>query len=224
MSETSYNPNDSAFLASRSLDEQLSTSERQRLDDAMAASESLRAEAEEIRAIDRLVKRWGIGEVELDWATHGKLIEAKALSRPDDDRDCKLDELLERWAGVSARIDDEEFTAAVMARVPSRRHRVWRRSLVFRLSVPLAAAAAVALVVTGTLLDWSSPSPRVEISIRQRHAAVESPSEPTRVAMVSFRREPAVGFAPEPTSPGISFMVVGASPLPEDWPDEVPPL
>ncbi len=224
MSETPYNADDPAFLASRSLDGELSASERQRLNRALGASKSLRAEHEGLRAVDQLVKSWGSGEVDLDWAAYGKLVQAKALAEPDVERDRKLDGLLASWADERAAIDDEAFTAAVMASVEVRSRRAWRRSLVFRLGAPLAAAAAVALMVTGTLVDWSSPAPRVEVVIGPRATTVRSIPEPMRVAVVSFRREPGADFAPEPTASGISFMFVGASPLPEDWSNEAPPL
>ncbi len=224
MTDTPYNPDDPAFLASRSLDEELSAAERQRLDDAMAASQSLRGEAEGLRAIDGLVKKWGQAEVEPDWAAYAKLIEAKAFAEPDVERDHKLDELLEGWADDRAVIDEKAFTAAVMVKVQAQSRRVWPRGLIFRLGTPLAAAAAVALVVTATLMYRSSPAPHVEVLIRSRLSAIESPSETTRVAIVSFRREPVPGYAPETTSPGISFMVVGASPLAQDLSNEAPPI
>ncbi len=224
MSETPYNPDDPAFLASRSLDEELSASERQRLDEALAASESLRAEVEELRAIDGLVKRWSAGEVSLDWAAHSRLIEAKALAGPEGEHDRKLDDLLTQWADHRVEIDEGAFTAAVMARVSRRPRRVWRRSLVFRLGTPLAAAAAVAIVVVGTLRFLPSRGPSVEVSIGPRAIAVDSATGGTRVALVSFRREPAPGYQPEPTSPRMSFMAVGVSPSAEDWSDELPPM
>jgi ABC-type uncharacterized transport system involved in gliding motility auxiliary subunit len=174
--------------------------------------------------IDGLVKRWGQAEVEPDWAAYAKLIEARAVAEPDDERDHKLDELLESWAHDSAVIDEKAFTAAVMANIQARSRRVWPRSLIFRLRTPLAAAAAVALVVTATLMYWSSPAPHAEVLIRSPLSAVESPSETTHMAIVSFRREPVPGYAPEATSPGISFMVVGASPLAQDLSNEAPPL
>lgn len=224
MSETPYNPDDPAFLASRSLDEELSASDRRRLDEALAASESLRAEVEGLRAVAGLVKRWRTGEVSLDWAAHGRLIEARALAGPQGEHDHKLDELLVQWADHRVEIDEGAFTAAVMARVSPRPRRVWRRNLVLRLGAPLAAAAAVAIVVLGTLRFWASPGPRVEVSIGPRAIVVDSATGGTRVALVSFRREPGPGYRPEPTSPGMSFMAVGVSPSAEDWSDELPPL
>ncbi len=224
MSETPYDPDDPAFLASRSLDEELSASDRQRLDETLAASESLRAEVEELRAVDGLVKRWRTGEVGLDWAAHRRLIEAKALAGPQGEHDRKLDQLLAQWADHRVEIDDEAFTAAVMARVSPRPRPLWRRNLVFRLGTPLAAAAAVAIVVLGTLRFWSSPGPHVEICIGPRPIAVDSATGVTRVAIVSFRREPGPGYRPEPTSPRMSFMAVGVSPAAEHWSDELPPL
>jgi hypothetical protein len=224
MTDCQYNPNDPEFLASRSLDEDLSESDRRRLSDALQASEDLRCEAEKLRAVDELVKRWGGEEVELDWNAHSELAVAKAMAEQDEETGGKLDDLLQRWGGKRVELDEEAFTQAVMARVRPQKSRPPRRSLLFRLRTPLAAAAALAIAVTAAYWARSLHSPRVLVSFKHEREMVDSSPAPIRLSIVSFSREPIETLAPKPGGPGISFMDIGAGAAPEEWQDEAPPL
>ncbi|UCE61725.1 MAG: hypothetical protein JSU63_08245 [Phycisphaerales bacterium] len=223
MIEEPYNPNDPLFLASRSLDEDLSESERQRLEDALADSESLRAEVEKLRQVDHLVRRVADNEVELDWDAHARLIRAKVLDGRDTEREKKLDALLAHWGGVEVGVDKRAFTAAVVRKIGVPTRRPGRRSLIFRLGVPLAAAVAIALAFTGVFRSGSSIGPISEVSI-SRFAMVTPAGGSESTSIVSFGRQPAESYVPESTTPGISFIVLGASPMPEDYMEEAPPL
>ena len=224
MTDCQYNANDPEFLASRSLDEDLSESDRKRLSEALEASEDLRCEAEKLRSVDQLVKRWGGEEVELDWNAHSELAVAKAMAERDEETGGKLDDLLQRWGYARVELDEEAFTQAVMAKVRPQESRPPRRSLLFRLRTPLAAAAALAIAVTAAYWARSLPSPRVVVTIRHSDTMVESSPASTRPSIVSFNREPIETLTPKPGRPGISFMDIGAGAAPEEWQDEAPPL
>jgi len=224
MTDCRYNPDDPEFLASRSLDEDLSESDRKRLREALEASEALRREAEKLRTLDKLVKRWGGEEVELDWNAHAELAVAKAMAERDEETGGKLDHLLQCWGDKRVEIDEEAFTQAVMARVRPQKTRQPRRNLVFRLRAPLAAAAALAIAVTAAYWARSLPSPRVLVSIGHKAPMVGSSPAPTRPSIVSFSREPIEMLASRTERVGISFMDIGAGAAPEEWQDETPPL
>jgi anti-sigma factor RsiW len=209
MSDEGYNPDDPLFALSRSLDEKLPEGERRRMDEALAASEALRAEAESLRATDRLVKRWASAAPELDWGRHAALIEAQA---PDDDSEelNRLDRLLERWGRTVPPLDEGSFTAAVMARVRSERRRAARSSLLYRIGAPLAAAAAVAIAITGSL--WLMPSGEPITHVVYVSTLSTDPVDEDRpsVSMVSFVRRPVEPA--EITAPaGLSFGSVGSA-------------
>jgi len=53
MTADAYNPDDLAFLLSRGLDGDLSPDEQRRLGESLSQSESLRAEASKLEAVDR---------------------------------------------------------------------------------------------------------------------------------------------------------------------------
>lgn len=221
MSEPTYNPDDPAFLASRSLDEDLPESEQRRLDHSLSVSDSLRREAEQLRVVDQLVKRSGAEEVDIDWDAYADLVVANALAGQDEEGDGKLDDLLERWGSRQPEADSEAFTAAVMARIEPKRRRL-RPNLIYRIGAPLAAAAAVALAVTASFWVRSLHAPVSEVVIGRLVETVASAPSPPRTAVVSFRREPAEAAA-QTATPGISFMAFSAIPAPKEWSDEAPP-
>jgi len=224
MSEIPYNPDDLAFLVSRSLDEELPEADRRRLDDALASSESLRGEAEQFRNLARLVQRWAAEGAELDWEHHHALISAQAAGEDDSEASRKLDGLLARWGASVVPLDEKKFTNAVMTRIDPRRARKIGRRLVFRLGVPLAAAAMVALALTGRL--WFGPPPasvsQVVFGKRAATTAGLTSAAALAVAVVSFAREP-VDVTTRIASAGMSFGSAGATPLPV-MPEDAPPL
>ncbi|MGB2985545.1 MAG: hypothetical protein WBE26_06650 [Phycisphaerae bacterium] len=221
MNETPYNPDDPAFLASRSLDEDLPECERRRLDEASASSESLRSEAQQLRAVDHLVKRWGAQPVELDWDHHAALIRVQAVSEDDAEELRKVDHLLQRWRSLTVPLDEGRFTAAVMASVESHRARASRYGLIFRLGAPLAAAAAIAFALT-TGMWFTSPQKqvcRVVLGPSLSTVGLSQGVSGASKAVVLFGRDP-VDPTPD-VGTGISFGSVGASPIalmPEDGP------
>ncbi len=223
MSETGYNPDDPAFLLSRSLDEELSGDQRERLERALAASESLQAEAEQLRAVDRLVKAWAAKPIELDWDHHAALACAQPESEEDSEDLCKVDRLLDRWGARSAPVDAEEFTAAVLARVRGSRGRRSRRGLIFRLGAPLAAAAAIGVVLTGR--SWLAPPAKpvcqvvYESMIATRaaphdlQAAAGAGERTAPVAVVAFNRTPVASVTEMSGPVGVSLGTIGSAPL-----------
>ena len=205
MTSDAYNPDDLEFLLSRGLDGDLSSAERRRLDEALSQSESLRAEASKLETVDRLIQQWGQRPVEVDWKHHAALTLACAGSA-DDERLSKVDDLLRRWRDRSVGVEAIDLTTSVLAKIRSERRRATPYRLVLRLGVPLAAAAAIALVVTGT--TWFAPlrDPicRVAIGPTSWSAALADRGVESRV-VVSFaqsdevattlQRPPAIGFA-----------------------------
>ncbi|UCC31362.1 MAG: hypothetical protein JSU86_03615 [Phycisphaerales bacterium] len=225
MSEASYNPNDPAFLLSRSLDEDLPDHEERRLDEALASSESLRSEAMQLRAVDRLVRRWGARPAGLDHEHHAALVVAQAAGGEDVEALRKVDQLIERWGSRGVPYDEERFTAAVIGKVARETGRTSRRGLVFRLGAPLAAAAAIAFAVIGGVW-W--PSHRqavcvVELGPIATALAPHTNADGGSGAIVSFGRAPIGEVTGSPVQRRISFGTVGATP-PAALPAESPPL
>jgi len=190
MSEKPYNPDDPGFLISRSLDQDLSDDERRRLDQVLAESESLRAEADRLRAVDRLIKRWGARPVELDWEPHAATVHARVAGGDEDKNLRKLDGLLKLWGERRVSMDGERFTEAVMARVGATRRRSSTYALIFRLAVPLAAAAAVAFALTATFRSGRSDDRVCHVAIGPQATMVEPAFGPTEQPkpVISFRR------------------------------------
>lgn len=152
MTDADFNPDDAGLLASRDLDGDLSGDERRRLGDALDASESLRADADAMRRVNELVHRWAAAPAELDWDAYAALIDARCRAGRDAQDRPELDGLLKRWARSDVAHDDEQFTTDVMRRVgagtvPARKEK--RNPWIYRLGVPLAAAAVLAFALIG---------------------------------------------------------------------------
>ncbi len=230
MSEKPYNPNDPAFLLSRSLDERLSETDRKQLDEAVASSESQRAESDGLAAVDGLVRRFGQEPVELDWAQHEALILAEL--RGEAEGLGAVDALLTRWKRCEVNLDETEFADSVVAAIRDRNTGVGgqdaparRRRWIFRLAVPLAAAAAIALTVS-TALWRAPPDERVSIvSIRPGHRAGPAGSGVANAprAVVTFARAPADHDVAREAKPRVSLISVGASPI-QAQPEERYPI
>ena len=220
MSDSKDNPNDPAFLASRALDESLSVASKAKLDEALDSSEEIRSLANQLGAVDRLVKKWGRRSPEIDWACHEKLIKARVEAIGEEDRLDGVDDLIAKWASPPP-IDEHRFESDVMNRI-RREQAANRRRILFRLGVPLAAAAAIAIVATAML--WTSPSiqPMVQVDIGPPERFVSSDSARTAVAFVSFDRTP----RPRDITgrrPVLSFLAVGSAPS-GGMMEESPPL
>ncbi len=215
MNETPYNADDPAFLLSRSLDEELSDEELRRLESAMASSGALRLEAENLRALDELVKRWAARKPEVDFDCHAVLTVARAGEKCDDDELRKVDRLIERWGSQGVSIEAQPFTAAVMERVTCGPGHKPRRRLIFKIAAPLAAAAALAFAITASM--WQAAGPQGICNVRFGPATPVVASSP----VVLFGRA-AVDSTIEPTT-GISLGTVGSAPL-SALPGGSPPL
>lgn len=206
------------FLLSRSLDEDLTDGERRRLDAALAESASLRAESDALRAVDRLVRRWGERSIELDWPTHERLIRA---SVQEDASLAEVDELVARWGRTEVSCDDAAFVDGVMERIAAESgvRRTLRMPRWYRIGVPLAAAAAIVFAVTAR--QWfTAPSPVCDVSygtspgIESNDAAIGKPPR----LVVQFTQVSQERRVPAPI--GMSYGSVGAEPLPDavdDW-------
>ncbi len=200
MTDDQYNPDDLAFLVSRSMDDDLSPAERLRLADALSLSESLRAEVSKLKAVQRLVGQWGQESFDVDWKHHAALISASAASSEDESLG-KVDSLLSRWANRSE-VDAIDLTAGVLSRIHSERRGVNWHGTMWRLGVPLAAAAAIALAVTAT--TWF-PS-RVPVCL-----VTFGPSSEAAITSESVMESQVVSFArsDEPTTPFATMPVIG---------------
>jgi hypothetical protein len=223
MMDETYNPGDPLFLVSRDLDADLSKEERDRLTEVLRSSESLRAEANRLRAVDRMVRQWGFEGVEIDWKHHAGLVAVTLRTDSDDGVLYRVDELIAAWARRRPVFDERAFTQGVLDRIkPSgRKSRVLPWAL--RLGAPLAAAAAIALAVTATI--WFVPTPLPVAVVSIGHADNQKPpSRPVEPkVIVSFARPATDRHTVATAAPGIGYMTIGSSPLPRAW-DEPAPL
>ncbi len=187
MTDRGYNPDDPGFLASRRLDEELPAEAQARLDAALSASPALREEAEQLRAVDDLVKRWGAGSEEVDSEPFVKSVVGAVESQHDSVELRRVDSLLAGWRDEDLGIDSDRFVEGVMGRVAPRR-RAPGHQWIIRLGVPLAAAAAVMFAVTTTLqrgsidqdpgsvsVDWGTVAGTVEVAFAR--SADPSPAD-----------------------------------------------
>jgi len=235
MCEPEYNPDDPLFLFSRSLDEAPQDQERSaasRLHEVLDMSPSPRAEAEELRALYRLIARWARQPVELDWDNHAALIQARIEHGTDADRLEQIDRLIERWGRETAPLHGDVFTEDVMARLAPKRGRITWPGRVLRLGVPLAAAAAVALVVFGMMWFTPAPEPFVRVVYEPWSSGSAGSIKPedghrdsgrTSRVVVSYARtlddEEMAMRAPSEVSLG----AVGSG-SPGTWTEELPPI
>jgi hypothetical protein len=183
----------------------LSDEERKRLEALLAKSEELRAEADEFRALDRLIKRWGAQPVELDWEPHGAVVDARIDAEDEEEDLGRIDEWLQRWGDRGFEIDEERFTAGVMARIGASR-RSPMRSLIFRIGTPLAAAAAIAVALTATFWSPRPSDPMCDVVIGPKVGTTGDSTEVTAPAavVVSFRRLPEASRVEPVATSGIS--------------------
>jgi len=224
MSIESYNPSDPEFMASRSLNEELSKDEQRLLDETLASSDALRAEADYLRKVDALVKSMAEDKVELDWHTYTRLVQARVAEEHDALRDKRLDTLLAEWSGPGVEVDQEAFAAAVMAQVEARGSRARPRNLLFRVGLPLAAAALLALSVTAVLWSQAERSPVNIVHLSSQLTVADAADAATSDLVVSFRRRPPEDYSVEMDSCGISYMTVGAIPFSDGYAEAAPPM
>ena len=225
MTEKPYNPDDPQFLFSQSLDEKLSESQRRQLEKGMAESASVSADAEKLRAVDDLVKRWGRDECVVEGERLVESVLANIAASAERENVDELDHLLERWGNQNIEIDWPRFTEEVMSKVTSARRRSSTHRLVFRLAAPLAAAAVLAFAVTATLWLSSTSGPVTVVRIGPRsstHLASAATSRLARVTVV-FGRAAIVPDVRQPVGARISYVSVGSSRV-FAGSEEIPPL
>lgn len=224
MSETPYNPDDPALLISRGLDQDLSEAERRRLDEALAESPALRAEAEQFRAVDELVKRWASRSADVESTPFVKTVLAAVESEDDHDLH-QIDRWLRGLGRDAVDVDTEEYTAQVLSRLSLRKRQPPRRPLIFRLGVPLAAAAALAMLVT--VPRWwplADTQPRCRIEIARGAFAGDRDADSTTrtVAVVTIARLPRTLASAQSTRSGVSLVSFSSEPIADAF-DEFSP-
>lgn len=212
MDDKLENLNDPLGLVSQSLDGELGSLDKNRLDQALAKSESLQAEQQKMRAVDGLMRRWGSDSVELDWENFSALIQAR-IENEDEDLE-KVDGILDQWAAKNALIDDHDFAQAVMARVRRSNARPFYHAWPVKWGGVLATAASIILVVLSTM--ESKTTTRTVVNISHGHydsqGAEGDSVQNTQRIVVAFAREP-VSPDTESRDRGISFGSVGSSPI-----------
>ena len=222
MTESDYNPNDPEFLASCALDEPLSGEAKAKHDEALDASSDVRSLGEQLGAIDRLVKRWGRRQPNIDWKDYTRLVKARVESIGEEDQLDAVDSLMSKWASSHPIIDERRFESAVMDRIGRYGSANVRRRIIFRIGASLAAAAAIAIVATGFYRSNPSDQRFVQVAIGPpgRVASTYGPS--SAFAVVSFDRTPPIRKITGRQS-SLSFLAMGSSPL-GGLMEESPPL
>ncbi|MBI1826754.1 MAG: hypothetical protein HY287_09645 [Planctomycetes bacterium] len=216
------NSDDLRFLMSRSLDGDLSADESARLELALAASADLRDERQEMVAVDRLVMEWGSHPVEIDWASHRTLIEARISCDAKAETDAnRVDNLLADWV-ARGNIGEVDLRGRVLAQIRGANRVATPLRWVIRLGLPLAAAAAITIAVLLPNMK-NSPMPVSTSIVTFVHSGrADSPFASDAVTMVLFERT----LPPSPVTPSggsMELIVVGSPPT--DAPlDESAPL
>jgi len=199
--------NDPLFLVSSGIDGDLSASEQVRLDAMLTASEELRVEAAKLRTVAQLVKSRGIDSAQVDWELHEKLVLTEIEEGESDLK--SVDNLLQKWGRKTPDYDERALSDGIMARIAPARERqrsAWR--IIARLGAPLAAAAAIVLVVTGNWFAQIAPvSTVVLIGPASRGGGWGAP-----VSVVSFVR-PADTPVGANESLSFGYMTLGSSPI-----------
>ncbi len=213
MNTPNFQPDDPGFLISRALDGDLTPSEREQLEQALRESPDLRRQADELGAADRLVRRWGHPGVDLDWETHAALTSANAAAQGDVEVLAGVDVLVRRWAEREPGVDLDAFTARVLTKIKEEKRASRMSRVVYRIGLPLAAAAAIAVALVGR--DWFAPSRQqvCDVTIRPvaRSVAVVDGSRREPTVVVSFA--PPVEDAPAravTSNRGVGVMFIGA--------------
>lgn len=218
MTDSLPNSNELEFLLSRSLDEDLSDEERQRLEEALAASDSLREAQRHYARLHELLQSFAVEQLDVDWDAFAANIEQASVSGGQKGSQNALDELLARWAQGELDVNWERFTAGVMGRIEQKPSAVpWHR-MIFRIGGPLAAAAAITLAVLVFPVK-RTPEARSNVIYTSPSRAL---AEGNRVSRVSYGRQTDGLAAIEPRSSAFGYATIGtAAPIEEAV---VPPL
>ncbi len=145
MSDDLYNPTDPLFLLSRSLDEPLTDEDRLRLNEFMQSGAASRVDAQRFLSLNRLLRDWkSQNSILFDRELPDRVLAAIRANPMVENRDDSLEDLLSQWRKESPAIDWVRFQSDVMCEIRREERFSKSRRLVFRMGVPLAAAAAIA--------------------------------------------------------------------------------
>lgn len=222
MSDSEYNPHDPLFLLSRSIDGDLTPAEQEQLEAALAASAELRAEAEQLRTVCRLIQAWGARAPGVDAEDLGDEVTAHLAESAEDAELAGVDQLLQRWSRPAPEVDWERFQGAVMARIAPEPRAAPLRGRLIRLGTPLAAAAAIALAFIGYLRPWETSPPEqmsVPTVLVQVGPQVETLATGMRedVFQVSFGRDSVAQTSTKEVRRGPSCVIAGAGLRPASY-------
>lgn len=219
MSDTSFNPNDPLFLASRWIDGDLSPEELRQLEAAMRRDPSFAREVEQLKSTNDLLGRWSAAEPGVDWSRFERVIGDLAVPESEARELDQVDALLQRYSAREPDIDWNDFAAGVMEEIGARRT-ASRLILAWRVGLPLAAAAAIALAVTAipwTAAPIASPlptkheplaaAPLIDVTITPSSSAKWSTTGTVRT-VVAFARDAEPCIGPEPAAAEMTLIAV----------------
>jgi len=214
MTEAMFNPNDPAFLASRSFDEELTPEEKTRLGEALHTSSELRKELEAFKQLDALLRNWRLIELPGNESgfTASVMESIEALDNPETET--QVDHLLSNWRTLDHAINEKAFVHSVMREVQPKRLRLSpRRRVVYRLMAPLALAASVALMITVFQAWQPRESPRMAVQFDRSR----------QTASVVVRQSP-IETQPQVAVRSNHVAMISMSSIPRGDAEEAPPL
>ncbi len=214
--EDKYNPNDPEFLASRALNEPLTQAQRQIFGQHLSDMEAM-------QDVDELVQSIRDEAVDIDWVTFQQTIQDRITCAYDDANLDRVDALIQNATKLPTSWAEEDFTQDVLQKIASNADVRPARFRWLSAAMPLAAAAAITLVVT--MVPWQelANAPTSIVSIGPAIQANHRPSLDSAVALVSFRREPIAVDDTANNRSRISFVSVGAESMASDH-APAPPL
>ena len=183
------------------------------------ASESLRAEADALKRVDGLVKRWAIDSSDVDCDALIEAVMRQIEPEPHEEL-APVDQLMQRWGVDTPNLDASRFHAAIMARIDDRSSRGRRVFPILRIGAPLAAAAAVVLAITAHF--WQPPA--IEPIRLVQYMAPSSVGGSQGLSRVSFDRTPPAGARQgDGFAPGFAYGTIGVE-AEQAWRDEDSPF
>ncbi len=212
MRSEEINPNDPMFLVSRNLDGELTGAEQSRLAKLLSESPEMRREAEKYCELNEALKSFGCSMPDVDFGDFSDRVRQSLGSSEDDAQLVEVDQAIQSWASKPVVFDEERFTAGVLEQIGESRSSTSRsRSILFRIGMPFAAAAAVALVWIGGFRNEHQPRRVADVQIGgiERVATHISHGNTRLASVVSFDRTP-VETDRSTRSGGISLSFVGS--------------
>ena len=228
MKEEFIRHDDPYFLLSRSIDERLTEKEQRQLSDALIRDPKLREEKEKIQKIDEFVRATGREPVNIDWQAHAALIQDRIAT--SEESLTPLDGLLERVREETGFVEHVELTEGVLRRIRQELTPARSPIRIFRLVAPLAAAAAIVVMVyfgvqpraADRLISRVVDIGPVGVVSHETSMSPEFRSPAKRVALVMFDRTPVRPVESDNRVIGISFLSAGGSL--EEFAESGPPL